>query len=712
MSLGRPGGEIAVVQPARLDQLAHAMPLVTPMKNPRPLLFVLVIQCMPSWAGYPPMVPVFQPYRVVSPDRTWFLDVKPGNREAAGPAVTTLTHSKTGEVSWKRTLPYTFWQCCVNDDGIVGGYAYTKGVMGENDPTKDAGDFIVSFLDAKGFPMHQETSRRTPSFVGMGYYVPEHWAHRLLLDDQNDRMLMIMPDGLFRFYSMRNGMLESAFSPESKGDAFGYEGPDEVRFIPNTRLMLLQSNSVVTSGGDNTSTTTSTSCIQIVDSGGRTLWAVSQKKILGEEMEWPFPKFSILDAKMAPEPEPLAVDKPLVDWDPFAEPNPAADAKQEPEPSGPPAPPRIASFNIHFGDSGEKAEYLITDTGGENGLPTYQVVEISRVKSAPPKEPEDGEDAPPPADFSTMDARKLAAFQLKRADGTPVSDIVAVALGPGNTIHLIEHDKGLIQVFDQNGKFLHVCDPGANQTIETGYNSASIAVDEKGHVFARISEDLGAEKDRKNPHAGHYLKFSRDGTLEGEPLAPPANGVSGNIVIQPQTNNLIFHGFADEVEISSYFPDANHVATLTHRADGQWLESIHDVACAPDGSIAVRDSSSGNSSGGFITPFPRLPSHLPVETISIYTREGDPLHTIDFSRFAGLSEIAFDGKHIAATFPYEPPTPLVYLFDSDGAPVGAIRIAELAGIERVNLRPFIVAGGREILAVDLESGMSCRYELP
>ena len=79
------------------------------------------------------MVPILQPYQVVSPDGTWVLDVKPGNREAAGPGATTLTHTKTGQIAWKRMLPYTFWQCCVNNDGVVGGYAYTKGVMGEND---------------------------------------------------------------------------------------------------------------------------------------------------------------------------------------------------------------------------------------------------------------------------------------------------------------------------------------------------------------------------------------------------------------------------------------------------------------------------------------------------------------------------------------------------------------------------------------------------
>ena len=65
-----------------------------------------------------------------------------------------------------------------------------------------------------------------------------------------------------------------------------------------------------------------------------------------------------------------------------------------------------------------------------------------------------------------MEARKLAGFQLKRADGSPLTDIVAIALGPEDMIHVLDKDKSLIHVFDQDGKFLHVCDPGKQPTIE------------------------------------------------------------------------------------------------------------------------------------------------------------------------------------------------------------------------------------------------------
>ena len=616
---------------------------------PLPLLLALLVQCTSLWAGYPPMVPVLQPYQVASPDGTWVLDVKPGNREAAGPAATTLTNARTGEIAWKRMLPYTFWQSCVNDDGVVGGFAYTKGVMGENDPSKDAGNFIVAFLDVQGVQIHEESTRRTPSSVGMGYFVPTHRAYRLLLDGGNGRMILLMSDGLFRCYDMRTGTLEGAFSPESKGDASGYEWPDEIRFIPNTRLILLLSNSA----RGNSTETTSTSCIQLIDDSGRTVWAASQHRTFGADKEWPFPEFRILDA--------VGLAEEGGDVDPFAEDpieeDPFADAQKAPEPSGPAAPTKVGSFDAYFGDTGEKVVFHILDSGANNGPPSYRVIECSREKWTLPKEAAVEDDPTPPAEFPAMAARQLAGFQLKRADGTPLCDIVAIALGLEDTIHVLNRQKGLIHVFDRDGKLLHVCDPGKEHAIDTSAYSGGIAVDDKGEIFVRISDGYGDAEDKRDPLAGHYLRFSPDGSLKGGVLAPPSAEVSGSIVVQPKANNLIFFGFGHEVAVTRRDKYGSRAATLTRRADGQWLEYIQDVACAPNGMIAVRDTSKGDTFGGFTTP-------------------------------------------------------LVYLFDSKGTPVGAIRIEELADRERVNLRPFIVSGGHGILVFDRESGMTFRFAIP
>jgi len=660
---------------------------------------MLAFLCLPSWAGYLPTAETLQPYQVESPEGIWRLEVKPGNREGAGPAATTLTNLRTGEVAWKRMLPYTFWQCCVNAKGIVGGYAYTKGAMGENDATNDAGEFLIRILSVDGAPMHEETTRRHGQ---LPMHACEPYANRLLLDAGNDRMILLMPNGLFRTYSMRTGTLEGAFFPESKGDASGYDWPDEIRFIPDTRFMLLQSNSA---RGDGTEVS-STSCIQLIDEQGRTLWAVSHRETFGDDYDGPFLKFRILDPKPDTEEE--------ADADPFAEVDPFIETEEAPEPGGPPAPHEIATFEVYLGDTGEKVAFRVLETWNAHP-PIYQVVERSREKWKLPDDPGIDEELGPPVDFPEVGVRMIAGFRLERADGTPLSEIVAVALGPEETIHVLDPKGGQVHVFDRDGKFLHLCDPGSEHAIETQHYEASITVDAKGEVFARISEwrpvaEGGAVL--PDPLARHYLRFSSDGVLKEETLSPPASELSGHLLAQPKFSHLIFYGFGDEVAVSRRDRYGSREATLSKRADGLWLDLIRDVACAPDGTITVRDTSIKNSSVGFVTYFPCLPSHLPAETITIYEPGGEPIRTIDFSRFAGLSEIAFDGKHFVATFPHDPPTPLVYLFTAAGDPVGAIRIKELEKQEHVSLRPFITGEGREILAVDLVSGMAFRYGMP
>lgn len=673
---------------------------------------LLAFFTLPSSGGYPPTAPALQPYQVVSPEGTWRLEVKPENREGAGPAATTLTNVKSGEISWKRMLPYTYWQCCVSEEGVVGGFAYTKGPLGEGDASKDGGEFVVLFLDARGVTMHEERTHRSPSSMGMGYYIPAHRADRLLHDPGNDRMILLMPGGMFRSHSMRDGTLQRAFIPDSEGDASAYEWPEEIRFIPSTRLMLLQSNSA----RGNSTETTCESCFQIIDEGGRTLWATSFHKTYGADKKWPFPKFQILNVGELPEGDPFA-GLPFPDEDPFAEkPAPETDQSEgdagSPEANDPPAPTEIATFETHFGDTGEKAKFRILNTSGNDDPPAYQVVEASREKWELPKETLDEEEAKPPADFSMSVSKQLDGFQLKDADGKPISDIAAVAIGPGETIHALARESSRIHVFDRDGKHLRTLDPGKEHIIDTSHYSGSLAVDEKGEVFVRISDGYGDEEDEWNLFTGHYLCFSPDGKLKDKPLSPPSDEFSGNIGIQPGSGHLIFYGFGDEVALSRRDGYGSRAATLTHRADGQWLEYIQDVACAPDGTIAVRDTSMEDGFGGFAIYFPRLPNHLPAETITIYAANGEPIRTLDFTAFAGLSEIAFDGKHIVASFPYDPPTSLVYVFDAVAKPVGAIRIGDLADRESVKLRAFIVSGGSAILAVDQVSGMAFRLAMP
>ncbi len=671
---------------------------------------------LPLSAGYPPMVPTLQPYYVVSPQGKWRIDVKPSNRAGAGPALTTLTNITTAEVVWKRMLPNTFWQCCVNDEGIVGGFAYTKGPLGEGSYDKDPGEYVLSFFDAQGLLMHEERSQRYGSSVGMGYYMPTHRAYRLLLDSENDRMILLMQDGQFRFHSMRDGTLLSAFQPEQKGDAFGYLSPDEIRFIPGTHFILLESNGA----WGNDTETTSSSCVQLIDSDGRTLWAASHRKIYGPEKKWPFPKYLILDHVLPTQEEetmqeenadPFDNDGTVVD--PFAAVDPFTDSDEAPELAGPPAPTPVATFAVYVGDTEEKVVFRISDASFNHGASDYRVAEVSREEyTLPAQQQEMDEDPKPPADFPKVEAKQLTKFPLKKADGSPLTGIAAVALGPEQKIYALDEDKGHVHVFSGDGKYLHDCDPGEQHRIETNGYSVSLAVDDKGEVFVKIAENYSvAEKDR-DPLSGHYLRFSPAGELKAETLAPPSAEFGGKLFVQPKSQNLIFCGFGKEVAVNRRDQYGSREVTLTHRADGLWLDFIRDVTCAPDGNIAVRDSSRGNESGGFTTPFPILPQHLPAETVTIYDDDGKAVRTLDFTRYAALTEIAFDGKHIVGTVEYGKPNPFIYVLSAFGVPVGSIEIEELLGKENVDLRAFIVAGGKEIVAVDQLSGTVYRYEMP
>lgn len=645
-------------------------------------IFTFLLTCIPLWASSPPMISIIQPYQVTSPNGKWIFDVKPSNRKAVGPAATTLTNVETGEIAWKRTLPYTFWQCCVNDRGVVGGFAYTKGVNGDYS-SQDTGDFLVAFLDSEGVKMHEERSKRGPYFPSPNGF-SDVVAHRLLLDAANDRMILQVRRGVIRCYNMQNGELQAAFLPEAKGDASGYAWPDEIRFIPRSNLILLQSNF---SGGGGTKMTTK-SCIQIIDEMGRTLWASSQNRTYKDDQYGAFQEFRILEVGELP--------GGGFDGDPFA------------ESTEPAEPTKIGYFKVYFGNTREKVVFHILDTGGSDGLPCYQFVEVSRKKWTLPKEFSADDEPPPPAKFPVMAAKKLASFQLKRADGSSLTDIVTSVLGPDEKIHVLDSAKGLIHVYDREGKFLHVCDPGKKHILEKSHFSNSITVNEKGVVIARISDAWVKNEEEKDPIAGYFLQFSPDGALAGKPLAPPWEIYSCNVTFQPKANHLVYYGGEDDVVAVTRLDEyGSRVATIAHRPDGQWFEYIEEVVCAPNGMIAVHDSSLGTN-----TPCPRMPSKLPAETINLYTSDGEPIRTIDFSPYHGLTNFAFDGNLIAATFPWEPPTPLVYIFDAEGKPKGAIRIADLANKENVDLKPFFVSGGKEILAVDQASGQVFRYAIP
>ena len=163
---------------------------------------ITMILALPALGGYGVTVPILQPYQVSSDNGAWLLDVQPSHRYGKGPSTAKLIRKETGEIAWKQELPFTFWQCCVSDEGHVGGYAYSNGPMGgePRNSTNENGEFLVRILDPSGKVKYSETTDTgsIPSF-----YEPNYYASWLDCDSSGGKMVIVMNNGTLRIYSLR-----------------------------------------------------------------------------------------------------------------------------------------------------------------------------------------------------------------------------------------------------------------------------------------------------------------------------------------------------------------------------------------------------------------------------------------------------------------------------------------------------------------------------
>lgn len=654
--------------------------------------------------GYPPHVPVLQPYQVVSPKGTYLLEVKPGQRYGSGPCMAVLTKRDTEEIAWKRELPFTFWQACVNDAGDVGGFGYSKGPMG-GDPWAmggDAGEFLVRILDVKGAMVYEETSRRGSTFF-VGY--PPLSAQQLLFDARNDRMIIRIQD-VFRNYHLGEGCLVSAVVPVVDGmpaDLYC----ETARVIPDSPLLLVQLEHM------NWDTKIEGTVFGVMDDRGKLIWSVNHTNKVREEGNATYRgsvPYQILSvSRFSP---PVASDPAeAAPEDPFAAPaGPSTPPAQDAKPPAPPPPEPFAQYDIYLGDTKERVTYQVLKAESERDV-SWSVAEVKRIPWALPQDDEES----PPKNIPPVDTGKPGEFFLLGSDKKPLDGIAAVALGPDERIHALEQKTGHVHVYDGGGKPLHVCKSGEVNRVETNYG-ASLTVDDQGDVFVKISKTLAnskGEPEKPNPNGGSFLHFSAKGIPDETLLAPSQAGNDEEWHAQPKSTRILITDYNPVARLVQRDGNKSQVAALTHRVDGQWLDIIGAVCFAPDGSIAVRSGSSTDASlSGWPQPFPLPPSHLPTETITLYQADGTPIRTIDFSEGADLSKIAFDGTHVVATGDFDPPNLFCYVFKASGEVVGAIRIEGLAGKERIELVPFIVDHGKAILIIDCASSRVFRYAMP
>lgn len=642
---------------------------------------IAMILALPALGGYGVTVPILQPYQVSSDNGAWLLDVQPSHRYGKGPSTAKLIRKETGEIAWKQELPFTFWQCCVSDEGHVGGYAYSNGPMGSEprNSTNENGEFLVRILDPSGKVKYSETTDTgsIPSF-----YEPNYYASWLDCDSSGGKMVIVMNNGTLRIYNLRQATLLSAI-PSIKSDNTEIDGGlMGMRLIEDSEMALLKYGVWDTRENDETFGFR----FVLIDFHGRVIWSLDKIRTLPKTENRVYPKFAILSEDITNE------DK----INPFSELDPLT-------------PVSVAKFELFLGDSGEKVTYHLKRTIDEHN-PKWSVTEEARAKHELPMA--HNETLPEPPQFPEVDVKKLGEVLLELPNKAKLGNLSEIVLGLDGRIHVIEEETKSLHVFDKNGKFLHTCQTHDGQQIASDY-SLSIAVASSGHILAK--------KDDPSSLIAKYLRFDTDGKqVEGG--MEFHHGEADRLIARHTEMSFIGYGnHRGASTISSISFDGHDNSSfnrITHRMDGQWLDIIFDIATSEDGTITVRESSfsyaSDEASAGFSTPFPRPPSHLPPETINLYDKNGNPIRTIDFTKYDSLKEIAMGGGHIIATGNFEPkPIPRVYVFTDDGTPVGCFDADIPANNERyTELRLFVTSGGKEIVVADLASAKILRYEMP
>jgi hypothetical protein len=606
----------------------------------RPALCVLGIAGISlAAASSPPPVADLQPYRILSPAGTRVLEVQPSSRHGAGPSHATLEDTVTGEIIWKRKLPYTFWQACVNDDGIVGGFGYTTGPTGGTTWGGDPGDLFVRILDAEGISMHEEVTRRRAAFM----YMPAPSAEALAYDRENDRMVILMGNHSFRSYHLAKGTLLNAVHMSCEGLPERNYALSNFHAVPHTSLLLLE---LVHQRTEENGAEVPGSLFALMDISGDLVWTVNHEWTLPEDWE----EYSGCRVLRVGDVESPAVEADPFDSDPFAPGHEVEELEEIEDPFAPgkladdtpPEPSPVTSFELYLdgNDHGERVTFGVFKVG-EDDSHGWRVAEAKREQWSLP------EDNHVPETIPRIEAEMLGGFRLLAPGNKPLSRLRAAALGPNGQIYAFELDTGIVHVFDRTGKPLHRCRPARDDQVEKyGCYGPPFTVSDAGEVFVQLEHMIRDEEGNysRSPKAGHALHFSPDGLRQDKTLFLNRDACSQAWIAQPGGTNILVNGGPGDVELVARDPYRTRVASLTRRPDGNWLVDIADIAFAPDGSLAIRTSTA--SEEDYPTAFPVPPGFRPSEAISIYNRNGEPIRTIDFTDGASFNRIAFDGTRV------------------------------------------------------------------
>ncbi|MCE5267171.1 MAG: hypothetical protein LLG00_04740, partial [Planctomycetaceae bacterium] len=203
-------------------------------------LFAVDLPCGFALRGLPPAL---NPKTYTSPSGVYSLYVDPTEMYGQGKGNCRLM--KNGKTIWARTLPYTFCEAILTDNGQVAGYAYTNGREGFSRENDSHGHFIIAVLGADGKALTEEKHWREASSYPDGSPTP--LVAGIVTDRSNQRFVVrIMAPDVNRgdeewwVHSLTDGKRLVVLNPHptTRGQWSDNERLFDARSVPSTPLVL------------------------------------------------------------------------------------------------------------------------------------------------------------------------------------------------------------------------------------------------------------------------------------------------------------------------------------------------------------------------------------------------------------------------------------------------------------------------------------------
>lgn len=205
----------------------------------------------------------------------------------------------------------------------------------------------------------------------------------------------------------------------------------------------------------------------------------------------------------------------------------------------------------------------------------------------------------------------------QRPDSEELSETVAFTTDSHGLFYAVSSRTGAVHVFERDGELRHVCKPLPTD-FASNMMDAKITVARDGSVYVTGTGPLKG-----------YLQFAADGQRIG--VSTLADGrIGGEWHFKPDSRERWITGWQEVYRVGG---DGKQIQTIKRRPDRNWLETVHGIGIAPDGSAAI--GSYDSESMGFNEP-----------VISLFGPEGEPIHTIVLPFDGYIHKIAYNGRCI------------------------------------------------------------------